>query len=65
MKIFERPMTVEEHMENLEDIRKAPNRFHLIDVLKHIRYGRPEEDQKAISRWIKECEDNDIGTPFN
>ena len=64
MKIFKKPMTVDEHMNNLDGVRKSPTRFHLIDVLKNIRYGRPEKDQVAITRWIKECEDNNIGEPF-
>jgi len=65
IKIYSEPLTAKEHSKEMANICKTPIRFHLIDVLKEIRYGRPVVDQHMITKWIMDLEENkEVGTPF-
>jgi hypothetical protein len=51
--------------ENHRLILKTPIRFHLIEILKELKYGRPANNQKMIDKWIAELELNpENGEPF-
>ena len=52
IKIFEEPLSDKEHKEHaiLGLIRKTPIRYHLIDVGKDLKHGRPAEDQMLIKK---------------
>lgn len=64
-KIYTRPMTDEERSENYGNILKTSVRYHLIDCLRELKYGRPVNNQKLIEKWINELNENlDEGVPF-
>ena len=67
IKIYEEPLSDKEHKEHaiLGLIRKTPIRYHLIDVVKDLKHGRPAEDQKMINEWIAMMEISDRGSPFS
>lgn len=65
MKIFKKPLTDEEHLKKNVNILKTPIRYHLIDVLKELKFGRPSNNQQIIDKWIGELEDDlEKGVPF-
>lgn len=65
IKIFTEPMTEEERLENLGKPLQMPVRYHLIDCLKDLKFGRPAENQELIDKWISELNgDPDKGKPF-
>lgn len=45
-------MTEKERSENIGKVLKAPVRYHLIDCLKDLKYGRPNKDQKILDEFI-------------
>lgn len=65
--IYESPLSDEEYKEHSIKglIRKTPIRYHLIDVVKDLKHGRPAEDQKMINEWIAMMELSDRGSPFS
>jgi len=65
MKIFTKPMTDKERSENLGNPLKMPVRYHLVDCLKDLQFGRPAENQKQLQEWIDKLNrDLGKGTPF-
>jgi len=66
IKIYENPMTTEERSENFGNILKMPVRYHLVDCLKDLKFGRPSENQKQIDKWIEELNEHpENGAPFS
>jgi hypothetical protein len=67
IKIYEEPLSEAEHKEHaiLGLIRQVPIRYHLIDVVKDLKHGRPAADQKMINEWIAMMELSDRGSPFS
>ena len=67
IKIYESPLSDEEHKEHAHkgSIRQTPIRYHLIDVVKDLKHGRPATDQKMINEWIAMMELSDRGAPFS
>lgn len=65
--IYESPLSDAEHKEHSIKglIKQAPIRYHLIDVVKDLKHGRPVEDQKMINEWIAMMELSDRGAPFS
>jgi len=51
--IFDRPLNEKESMEHTGKILKSQIRYHLIDCLKELKYGRMAEDQKYIDVFIE------------
>jgi len=65
VKIFTEPMTDEERSASIGLPLKMPIRYHLVDCLKDLQFGRPAENQKQIQKWIDELNENlDNGAPF-
>lgn len=65
IKIYENPMTEEERQFNIGKPLKMPNRYHLIDCLKELKYGRPFMSQEIIDEWINDLNKNlTKGSPF-
>lgn len=67
MKIYSKPLTDEERSknENFGKPLKTPVRYHLIDCLKELKFGRPTSNQKLLQNWIDELyDDPDKGVPF-
>jgi hypothetical protein len=64
MEIFNKPLTDEERKEHTLNIRKMPVRYHLIDCLKDLKFGRPASNQHLLDKWIAELKDLDEGKPF-
>jgi len=65
IKVYTKPMTDEERSENYGNALKTPVRYHLVDCLRDLKYGRPANNQKLIEKWIGELkEDLDKGVPF-
>lgn len=59
-------MTEEERNENIGKPLKTPLRYHLVDCLKDLKFGRPIENQIMINRWIEELNENiEKGIPFH
>ena len=66
IKIYREPMTDNERSANLGMPLRMPTRFHLVDCLKDLKFGRPAENQKQIQKWIDELnEETENGAPFN
>lgn len=66
IKIFTKPMTDDERRANIGKPLQMPVRYHLIDCLKELKFGRPAESQRQIDKWIAELnEELGNGTPFN
>jgi len=66
IKIFTEPMTEEQRKKNIGLPLKMPVRYHLVDCLKDLKFGRPAENQKQIDKWIAELNENlDKGIPFS
>lgn len=67
IKIYESPLSDGEHKEHSIAglIRQTPIRYHLIDVVKELKHGRPAKDQKMIDEWIAMMELSDRGAPFS
>ena len=64
-KIFINPMTDKERSTHLGMPLKTPVRYHLIDCLKDLQFGRPVKNQKQIQKWIDELYENlENGKPF-
>jgi len=58
-------MTDEQRSANLGKPLQMPVRYHLIDCLKDLQYGRPANNQELIQKWIDELnEDLEKGKPF-
>ena len=65
MKIFTKPMTKKERLLNMGKPLKMPVRYHLVDCLKDLQFGRPAENQQIIQKWIDELNDDlKKGEPF-
>lgn len=65
VKIFVKPMTDKERSVNIGLPLKMPIRYHLIDCLKDLKFGRPIDNQKQIQKWIDELNENlENGMPF-
>ena len=65
IEIFTEPLTEDERIVHTQEIQQMPARYHLLDILKNIKYGRPAENQKLIEKWIEELEvDPKKGVPF-
>jgi hypothetical protein len=65
IKIFREPMTDKQRSANLGLPLKMPSRYHLIDCLKDLKFGRPAENQHLIQKWIDEMyEEIENGVPF-
>ena len=66
IKIFMQPMTEKERKQNIGNPLKMPVRYHLVDCLKDLKFGRPAENQELINKWIAELDENlDKGVPFS
>ena len=68
IKIYEKPLSKEDHKEHMinGNISKYPARYHLIDIIKKLKYGRPAENQKMMDEWIAMMElDPERGAPFS
>jgi uncharacterized protein HemY len=66
IKIYTQPMTEEEAKENMGKPLKMPVRYHLIDCLKELQFGRPTNNQEQIQEWIDQLNENlDKGVPFS
>lgn len=66
--IFENPLTEEEYTKHSMDrlILKTPSRYHLVDCLKELKWGRPSESQKQIEDFIQFLLlDDNLGKPFS
>lgn len=50
---FPNPLTDEELK-----IERMPSRYHLVDSLKELMFGRPAESQKVLTKWIQELEED-------
>jgi len=65
IEIFSAPMTEEELSENTGKPLQMPVRYHLIDCLKELKFGRPSGNQDLIDKWIAELNENlEEGIPF-
>lgn len=65
MNIRTTPMMEKDSLNNIGKPLKTPVRFHLIDCLKELKFGRPAGNQRQISKWILELENNlENGVPF-
>jgi hypothetical protein len=65
IKIFTKPMTENERSDNFDKPLKMPVRYHLVDCLKDLQFGRPANNQKQIQKWITELNKNlELGVPF-
>jgi len=62
--IFDRPLTEEETKKHIGKILQTPVRYHLIDCLKELKYGRMTEDQKYLDVFIEFVETKRFGHPF-
>ena len=66
IKIYTEPMTDEERSANLGLTLRMPGRYHLIDCLKDLKFGRPAENQHLIQKWIDELNgETEKGVPFS
>ena len=52
------PLTSDERIILSGEILESPSKFHLIDILKEIKYGRPANNQKLIDKWILELKNS-------
>lgn len=65
IKIFTKPMTKKQRSKNVGLPLKMPVRYHLVDCLKDLKFGRPAENQYLIQKWIDELnEQTENGVPF-
>lgn len=65
IEIFTKPMTEKERSDNLGKPLKMSVRYHLIDCLKELKFGRPANNQEQLDKWITELNGNlDNGVPF-
>ena len=59
------PLPLEDYLEYDNLPLRYPSRFHLIDVLKHVAIGRPDNTKELIDGWIKDLEENlRVGEPI-
>ena len=66
IKIYQKPMTKKEWSQNYGKPLQMPVRYHLIDCLKELKFGRPSESQIQIDKWIDDLKkDLDNGIPFS
>ena len=69
IKIYHNPLTEEEKASNMGLPLKMPIRYHLVDCLKELQFGRPTNNQDQIQKWIDELSKNsetlESGKPFN
>lgn len=66
--IYSEPLVDDERLtkKHQKDILNMPVRYHLIDCLKQLKYGRPTNNQEQIDKWIVELNENlDKGVPFS
>ena len=63
--IYDEPLSEEERIEHTGKILQTPIRFHLIDCLKELKYGRMTEDQKYLDVFIEFVEAKGFGQPFS
>lgn len=65
IEIFTEPMTNEERSENIGKPLEMHVRYHLIDCLKDLKFGRPDNNQKQLDKFISELEATpENGVPF-
>jgi len=66
IKIFREPMTDKQRSKNVGLPLKMPSRYHLVDCLKDLKFGRPANNQILIQKWIDEMlnEETENGVPF-
>ena len=63
--IYDTPLPEEERENHYGKVLKMPVRYHLIDCLKELKWGRPANDQKVLDSFIAYLELNDTGQPFS
>ena len=56
VKIYTKPLTEKQRLtkKHQKDILTYPARYHLIDCLKQLKFGRPVKSQEQIDKWIAE-----------
>jgi hypothetical protein len=66
--IYKNPLTeqeIKEHLYNNVRVLDNPIKYHLIDCLKQLKFGRPSSNQQILDKFIEELEqDLDKGKPF-
>ncbi|MEL6558368.1 MAG: hypothetical protein AAFQ94_09300 [Bacteroidota bacterium] len=63
--IYPIPMTHEEFRDTGYLVLKYPSLFHLIDILRHVAIGRPDDTRLLIESWIQDLEQNlELGEPM-
>jgi len=66
VKIYMNPLSDKEHSDLMKDILKYPIRFHLVDVFRQMKFGRPAKTQEQIQKCIDFLELNpELGEPFS
>ena len=68
IKIYEEPLSKEEFTEHSikKSIREMPCNYHLIDIIKDLKFGRPAENQRMMDEWIAMMElAPERGAPFS
>jgi hypothetical protein len=66
--IYQDPLSDSEHKAHSisGNIRKLPVRYHLIDIIKDLKHGRPAENQRMMDEWIAMMELKlERGCPFS
>ncbi len=68
IKIYENPLSKEEFTKHSINgsITNSPSKYHLIDIIKNLKFGRPAENQKMMDEWIAMMElAPERGAPFS